>query len=88
MQVKVIMIVSSPPREEDLESLRSAASELTNKRGSITADVIEGDDRFSLVTCFAMKTAAQYEVVDKISDNFEFWTWNLDGYQDMIISFT
>lgn len=87
MQVKVTIIASSPPRDDDLESLRSAASELTNKRDSIKVDVLEEKGRFSLVTCFAMKTAAQYKVVDKISDRFEFWTWNLDGYQDMMISF-
>lgn len=67
--------------------LRSAASELTNKRDSITVEVVEEDGRFSLVTGFSMKTAAQYKVVDKISNRFEFWTWNLEGYQDMMISF-
>lgn len=87
MQVKVTIIVSSPPRKDDLESLRSAASELTSKRGSITVEVVEEDGRFFLVTCFTMKTAAQYKVVDKISDKFEFWIWNVDGYQEMIIAF-
>jgi len=87
MQVQVTIIVSSPPRETDLESLRSAASELTNKRDSITVEGAEAEGRFSLVTCFSMKTAAQYKVVDKISDKFEFWTWDLEGYQEMMISF-
>jgi hypothetical protein len=87
MQVQVTIIVSSPPEETDLESLRSAASELTNKPDSITVEVTEADGRFSLVTCFAMKTAAQYKVVDKVAHKFKFWTWNLDGYQDMMISF-
>ena len=87
MNVKVTIIVSSAPQESGLDSLRSAASELTNKRDSIAVEVVEEDGHFSLVTCFAMKTAAQYKVVDKISDRFEFWTWNLDGYQEMIISF-
>jgi hypothetical protein len=87
MQVKVTIVTSARPQGPDLENLRLAASELTNKQGSITVNVVEADGRFSLVTRFSMKTAAQYKVVDRISHQFELWTWNLAGYQDMIISF-
>lgn len=87
MQVEVTMIVSSPPRESDLDNLRSAAAELTHKRDSITVQAIAADGQCSLVTRFAMKTAAQYKVVDQISQQFASWTWDLDGYQEMIITF-
>lgn len=87
MQVKVIIIVTSPPRESDLENLRSAAAQLTNRRDGVTVNAIAEDGRYSLVTVFAMKTAAQYKVVDHISKTFKFWTWDLDGYQEMIITF-
>jgi hypothetical protein len=49
--------------------------------------VNEHGDRFSLVTNFTMKTAAQYKVVDDIDSEFKFWTFNLQGYEDMMISF-
>lgn len=93
MNVEVTILVSVPPQKSDLQSLRSAASELSNQQTRITVNVMEtegrfeDEGRFALVTRFVMKTAAQYKVVDKISDKFEFWTWNLEGYQDMIISF-
>ncbi len=87
MNVKVTIIVSSAPQEADLENLRAAAAELTNKQKSITVDVVEENGRVNLNTQFSMKTAAQYKVVDDISHTFEFWTWNLEGYQEMIIAF-
>jgi hypothetical protein len=34
-----------------------------------------------------MKTTAEYKVVDRISKEFDFWTFDLEGYQEMIISF-
>lgn len=34
-----------------------------------------------------MKTIAEYKVVDRISKEFDFWTFDLEGYQEMIISF-
>lgn len=87
MWVKVTIIVSSPPQEANLDNLRSAAAALTHKPDSITVRAIAENDHFSLVTRFAMKTAAQYKVVDQISHTFKFWTWDLDGYQEMIIAF-
>lgn len=88
MEVQVAIVVSVPPQESDLESLRSAASEVTDRQKSITVNVAEEDGQFILTTQFSMKTTAQYKVVDNISHTFESWTWNLEGYQDMIISFS
>ena len=34
-----------------------------------------------------MKTTAEYKVVDRISKEFKFWTFDLEGYREMIISF-
>jgi hypothetical protein len=87
MNVEVTIVVSTPPIDKNLNGLKSAASRLTNNKKSITVRVNEQGDRFSLVTNFTMKTAAQYKVVDDISDEFEFWTFDLQGYQDTSISF-
>jgi hypothetical protein len=87
MNVAVIIEVSIPPIEKNLDSLKSAAFRLTNNVKTITVEVIEKGDRFSLITSFTMKTAAQYKVVDDIDSEFKFWTFNLQGYEDMMISF-
>jgi hypothetical protein len=88
MNVEVVVVTSVPPTEEDIDSLRFAASELTKKQDSITVNVEQKDGQFFMSTTFDMKTAAQYKVVDSISKEFEFSTVHLEGYQEMIISFS
>jgi hypothetical protein len=87
MNVEVTIVVSAPPIKKNLDGLKSAAARLTNNKKSITVRVNEQGDRFSLTTNFTMKTAAQYKVVDDIASEFEFWTFDLQCYQDMSISF-
>lgn len=87
MNVEVTIVVSTPPIEKDIDSLRTGASQLTNNQKSITVRTIKEGDRFSLITNFTMRTTAQYKVVDDIASEFQFWTFDLEGYQDMIISF-
>ena len=87
MNVQVIIEVSTPPTASNLDNLRSAASELTNNLKSIIVSTDEDSRGFSLMTIFTMKTAAQYKVVDRISKEFNFWTFDLEGYREMIISF-
>jgi hypothetical protein len=87
MNVRVIIEVSTPPTVRNLDKLRAAASELTNNIKSIVVSTDEDRKCFSLTTSFTMKTAAQYKVVDRISKEFEFWTFDLEGDREMIISF-
>jgi hypothetical protein len=87
MNVRVTIEVSTLPTASNLDKLRSAASELTNDLKSIIVSTDEDSRGFSLMTVFTMKTAAQYKVVDLISKEFNFWTFDLEGYQEMIISF-
>jgi hypothetical protein len=87
MNVRVTIEVSTPPTANNLDNLRSAASELTNKIKSIVVSTDENSKGFSLTTSFTMKTAAQYKVVDRISKEFNFWTFDLEDYREMIISF-
>jgi hypothetical protein len=87
MNVRVTIEVSTPPIANNLDNLRSAASELTNKIKSVNVTTDEDSKGFSLTTSFTMKTAAQYKVVDRISKEFNFWTFDLEGYREMIISF-
>jgi hypothetical protein len=87
MNVQVTINVSTPATASNLDNLRSAASELTNNIKSIVVITDEDNNGSSLITSFAMKTAAQYKVVDRISKEFEFWTFDLEGDQEMIISF-
>ena len=87
MNVRVTIEVSTPPTASNLDKLRSAASELTNNLKSIVVSTDEDSKGFSLIANFTMKTTAQYQVVDRISKEFEFWTFDLEGYREMIISF-
>jgi len=87
MNVQVIIVVSIPPTEDDVDSLRAAASKLTNNQKSIAVRTTEVGERCSLITNFSMRTTAQYQVVDRIASEFNFWTFALEGYQDMVISF-
>ena len=87
MNVEVVIEVDIPPEEKDLDGLRRAASTLTNNPKSITVQTAQAGDRISLITNFTMKTAAQYKVIDDIWSEFKFWTFDLEGYQDMSVSF-
>lgn len=87
MNVEVIIKVDIPPKEKDFASLRMAASKLTNNPKSITVRTTQTGDYISLITNFTMKTNAQYKVVDDIWSEFKFWTFDLEGYQDVSISF-
>jgi hypothetical protein len=87
MNVRVTVEVSTLPTANNLDNLRSAASELTNKIKSIVVSTDENSKGFSLTTSFTMKTAAQYKVVDRISKEFNFWTFDLEGDPEIIILF-
>ncbi len=87
MNVEVIIVVSTPPVEKDFDSLRAAASKLTNNQKSITVRTTEEGERFSLITNFTMRTTAQCQVVDNIASEFNFWTFALEGYQEQVSSF-
>ncbi len=87
MNVKVLVVASVLPTEKDLDDLRFAASQLTNKQDSIAVEMKEEDGQFLLLASFKMKAIAQYKVVDLISKEFEFSLVRLQGYQDIHISF-
>jgi hypothetical protein len=87
MNVEVVIEVDVPPEEKDFDGLRRAASKLTNNPKSITVQTTQAGARISLITNFTMKTAAQYKVIDDIWSEFKFWTFDLEGYQDMSVSF-
>jgi hypothetical protein len=87
MNVRVTIEVSAAPTASNLDNLKSAASELTNNLKSVVVNTGEDSKGFSLITNFTMKTAAEYKVVDRISKEFEFWTFDFEGYREMIISF-
>ncbi|MGI0487136.1 hypothetical protein ACN4EK_16970 [Pantanalinema rosaneae CENA516] len=87
MNVKVIIDIDTPPKEKDLDNLRRAASKLTNNQKSITVQTAQTDNRISLLTSFTMRTTAQYKVIDDIWSEFNFWTFDLKGYQNMSVSF-
>jgi hypothetical protein len=86
MNVQVTILVASQPTDQNLESLKAAAAELTDNRRSITV-VVQEDDRYELITRFTMRRSAQYKVVSDIAHRFKLHTWDLEGYQDMSISF-
>jgi hypothetical protein len=87
MNVRVTIQVSTPPTASNLDKLRTSASELTNNLKSIVVSIDENSKYFSIITSFTMKTTVECKVVDRISKEFKFWTFDLEGYQEMIISF-
>jgi hypothetical protein len=87
MNVQVKILVSSQPTEQNLDSIKSAAEELTNAPKSVVVSMQKGDRYFELVADFTMRRIAQSAVVSDISQEFKFWTHNLKDYQDMSISF-
>ncbi|MFN6499882.1 MAG: hypothetical protein RMX65_023225 [Nostoc sp. DedQUE01] len=87
MKVQFKILVSTPPNEDNLDSLKSAASRLTNNRDSIKVQVKQEGKYYALITDFTMKNAAQYKVVDEIDKEFKFWIWNFEDYEDSVISF-
>ena len=87
MNVSVTLLFSQPVPQSDVDSFKSAAQKLTNNRKSIQVSIQIVEENYAVVTDFTMKTTAQYKVVDNISREFEFWTDNIKGYQDMSIQF-
>jgi hypothetical protein len=87
MNVQVKILVSSQPTEQDLDSMKAAAGELTNAPKSIVVSMQKGDRYFELIANFTMRRIAQSAVVSDISQKFKFWTHDLKDYQDMSISF-
>lgn len=87
MNVQVIILVDTQPNEDDLSNLKLAASKLTNKQSSIAVHVNKEGRYYALTTDFTMKNAAQYKVVDDIDEEFQFWTVELNGYQETTIRF-
>ncbi|MCB1194408.1 MAG: hypothetical protein KDK90_28505 [Leptospiraceae bacterium] len=87
MKVEVTIMVSTPASEKDLKSLQNAGYRLTNNKKSVKVKTIKKDNHFLLISTFDIKTTAQYEVVDIISKEFKFWTFDLEGVQDIAISF-
>jgi hypothetical protein len=87
MNVRVKILVSSQPTEQDLDSMKSAAGELTNAFKSIVVSMQKGDRYFELIADFTMRRIAQFAVVCDISQKFKFWTHALKDYEDMIICF-
>ncbi|BDA74071.1 unknown protein [Calothrix sp. PCC 7716] len=87
MNVRFKILVSKPPSEDNLDSVKSAAKSLTNNKKSIKIQVAQEGEHYALITDFTMKDAAQYKVVDEIDKEFKFWIWNFGDYEDSIISF-
>lgn len=87
MNVRVTFVFSQLVSQSDLDRMKIAAQKLTNNKRSIQVSIQDAEENYAVVTDFTMKTTAQYKVVDNISREFEFWTDNIKGYQDMIIQF-
>jgi hypothetical protein len=87
MNVQVKILVFSQPTEQDLDSMKSAAGELTNASKNIVVIMQKSDRFFELIAAFTMRRIAQSAIVSDISQEFKFWTHNLKDYEDMIICF-
>jgi len=87
MIVVVNIDISKKPDREYLNILRWTAEKLTNDRKSVSVSVYERRDFHRLETRFAMRTTAQYTVVDQIFHDFEFASENYDEFLDISVSF-
>ena len=81
----IITLTISPHPQEDVETaLQYAARKLTSAKDSIKIIFLEKDSTKVLLQ-FWMPDAAQYKVVDEISEQIKMSCWQF--YQDSIISF-
>ena len=87
MNVRVTVLVSTPPSPQNVDSLKTAAMKLTNDKSHIKVQTKQKGDYHALITDFKMRTTAQYKVVDLISKTFKFQMWDFEDYQDMTIEF-
>ena len=83
MKVRVEIDVDAHS-EENLQGAHDAAANLTNRPQSIVAREVSKHQKPCLVVEFTMKTAAQYKVVDRIFDEFQY---AVPGYKDMSVTF-
>ena len=87
MEVEVGIETHNPPTDERLATLESAAARFADNVASISVTYTAMSDRYTLVTRFTMRTAAQYQVVDDIARGFKMDIWDFDDYMDMWIAF-
>lgn len=87
MNVSVTLIFSQPVSQSDLDSFEIAAQILTSNKRSVQVSIQDTEENYAVVTNFTMRTTAQYKVVENMSREFEFWTDNIEGYQDIVIQF-
>ena len=85
MKASVELIYKTIPSDRELERIREAGHRLTSNRKSVSAQVLEKDDRYAVVLEFTMPTEAQYKVVDRVAD--EVRRWLMEPYDDMGIRF-
>jgi hypothetical protein len=88
MNVQVTILVSSPPSDGNINSLRSAALELTNDWESITVKIDRKGIYYNVSIDFTMQTATEYKVIDEVEKEFKLRAYDLTSYRDMVISFS
>jgi hypothetical protein len=87
MNVVIEISLSGPPSKAYIDELTTTALNCTNAQKSVRVESAASDHHYVVTVSFAMKTAAQYKVVDGIHSAFESAAWNCKGYQDMSIRF-
>jgi hypothetical protein len=87
MNVEIDILLSGPPSKAYIDELTTTALHCTNAQKSVRVESAASDHNYVVTVSFAMKTAAQYKVVDGIDRAFKSAAWNCKGYQDMSIRF-
>jgi hypothetical protein len=87
MNVEIDIVLSGPPSKAYIDELTTTALHCTNAQKSVRVEGTASDHNYVVTVSFAMKTAAQYKVVDGIYSAFKSTAWDCKGYQDMSIRF-
>jgi hypothetical protein len=85
MKVSVELIYKAMPSDRELKTIQDAGHTLTSKRKSVSVQVLEKDERYTVLLEFTMPTEAQYKVVDRVSDEVQCWL--MEPYEDICIGF-
>jgi hypothetical protein len=84
MRVQVTVVCAPHPRKEVEAALRAAGEQLALTADSVSVRMDPTEPRVAVLE-FEMRRAAQYKVVDDISETVKSWAWEF--YEDITVRF-
>jgi hypothetical protein len=84
MRVQVTVVCAPHPRKEVEAALQAAGEQLALTEDSVSVRLDPTEPRVAVLE-FEMRRAAQYKVVDDISETVKSWAWEF--YEDITVRF-